>query len=664
MISTDDGYAVAPTERTRDLHTIDRLPIYLLRALLLIVVFGVLPLQAQQPEQIRIVAVDPSQLPIIETTVQIVDGQGVPLQSPPTLNISIDGVSVTDVSQRPTTVPGAVVIVADLSARVSDRGTPATTRFSHMKSQVTDLLNFLQGSDQRAALILVDSEVKVAHDLTNDLVAISNTVNNANPTVSFAPQALDADATTYPLDAAIIKGLDILDAAPEGSPRTLVVLAAGDADQPLDTQSIHARLAAARTDDRPVELLVYSFGSATAGQFARLPAGIDQLRSLAAVDSGSFTPIVSDSQLVDVATKQALFADYQAVLRRSEFLVLRGIIASVPADEALLTVTSSSASATKSFTPGAVSPRLTAMIDPQPLPGQFRLAVAITLQQGSIANVEYLLDGKPLTPTITRGPTFVYDLDTFAPAFQGRFSPGQYELVAAAEDSQGQVARSEPVAFEVGVPPPAPTMIERITVQPWIPLSVLVGILGLGLATTLVLRRNRKPTPPSRNDGKTAPRAEPPVPIGSEKDELTALLVAPDNELTMQVNPDLTDHINQTSPAALRRWTITAHAGGASQTLTLHPAKRNYSLGRVSQERTPDLALTSISVSRNHAKIELLADGPMLTVAETTQGSFFGEQREVLVPGEPKLLADGDIFWLSPDVKLQVSASMAEEQPR
>jgi hypothetical protein len=145
-------------------------------------------------------------------------------------------------------------------------------------------------------------------------------------------------------------------------------------------------------------------------------------------------------------------------------------------------------------------------------------------------------------------------------------------------------------------------------------------------------------------------------------DEATARAMLPDDEPTAQVDLDdeRTAPVDVGALASKIHWTINVVSGDTAQPLELKPNQRNYDLGRITRTRTPDLPLNHERVSRNHARIELLAGGPVLVVQESTHGTFFGPGKTALVAGDRQALSDGDVFWLSPDVQLHVTCKVEQ----
>jgi phage tail-like protein len=64
--------------------------------------------------------------------------------------------------------------------------------------------------------------------------------------------------------------------------------------------------------------------------------------------------------------------------------------------------------------------------------------------------------------------------------------------------------------------------------------------------------------------------------------------------------------------------------------------------------RTPDndLALPAAQVSRRHAEIQIEKEGPVLTDLGSVNGTFIGGLR--LLPHQPRLLTDGEVFEIGP----------------
>jgi len=77
--------------------------------------------------------------------------------------------------------------------------------------------------------------------------------------------------------------------------------------------------------------------------------------------------------------------------------------------------------------------------------------------------------------------------------------------------------------------------------------------------------------------------------------------------------------------------------------------------------RTPDndLALPAAQVSRRHAEIQIEKEGPVLTDLGSVNGTFIGGVR--LLPHQPRLLIDGEVFEIGPYLVFYRSAQQVEQ---
>ncbi|NNJ09785.1 FHA domain-containing protein [Chloroflexales bacterium ZM16-3] len=604
---------------------------------------------AQGTAQLRIVRTDFSQFPTIETTIEFAALQAPPSpsQAQPDLVVSFEGKTVPGVERRQTQVPGAVMLVTDLSSRMGERGAVYATRFQLMQPMVSDLVSQLQSADQRAGLMILTETVTVAHELTNDLGAIANTLTRSNPQVRFDPQlpTEESSAGPYPLDEAIIQALSRLDQAAPEQPRTLVVFAAGDPNKEFDTSAIHNALAAAESKGHPVHLLIYGFASD--------PTALTGLQSLA--DVGTVTPVVVDGQLPSPDLKRQIFDQYASVLRRSNMTTLRFSATGIASGPANLTVSVGIINGTASLDIPALPPVVSLITSSPEFQGTVQMATRVDFQQAPITQVEYLLNGLPIADPVTEGPDFRYVLDTNDPGFQQRFPSGSYELIAAVKDAQDQVSRSQPQQIEIA----AVTSSQGLSGL-FLPLMIGGGVvLVVGAAGAVwQLRRRQQPRPTaapapvidddmtarvtSNDDEATAPYSP---------DDVTGRLAVPDDERTALFDP----HDRRTVVLERHtRWYVEVVAGDTAQRIELKQSQRNYDLGRVTTVRTPDIPLRHQQVSRDHARIELLNSGPTLIAGDSSQGTFFGPEKAAMAPGDRKQLASGDVFWLSSEVKLRV----------
>lgn len=616
---------------------------------LLVLTLGVGPVRAQDSEHVRIVGVDVSQPPQIEVTIQLLTGaEGRPTD----VVVSLDGAEVGSVSAIEARVPVATLIVADLSSSMGERGAAFATRYQLMQPLVSDLVSQLQSGDQRAGLVVVSNQATVVHPLTNDLGAIANTLARSNPALVFEPLPAPVDGAPhpYPLAEGLLLALDQLMAAPPEQPRALMVFAAGQAG--LDLSIVSARLAEVQAAAPSFQLLVYGFGDEAASA---------ALQALA--EGSAFTPVITDGRLPSVELKREIDSQFGNLIQQGVLIRLRFAATGLPPGATELKVRVGAAEDTVTVNVAPTPPRVSLLTSSAVLSGTVQLASRIDEASAPISRVEYLLDNVPiseadgfLTPLSTDG-AYIFALDTRNLAFQQRFPPGLYELVAAVEDEGGLSGRSAPQQVTVAAAP-------QVAGTPGWLLPILIG--G-GLVATMggiaVVRRGgqrRRPAAPIRESRpKTEPHADHELTalVETDNDERTAPVELPDDEPTAPVevtDEERTEPLDAAALARRSRWYVEVVAGDTLQRLELKPTQRNYDLGRLSSGRRPDLALSNKRVSRIHARLELLNTGPVLVAGDTTHGTFFGPDRAAMACDDRQPLNDGDVFWLSPEVELRV----------
>jgi hypothetical protein len=616
-----------------------RIVIGILVALALCIPLGIPSVQAQSTPQLRVIRTDLNQFPVVEVTVQLRNKPINTLDESSEFSVLLNGETLDLIESRSARTPGATMIVTDLSSRMSERDAAGLSRFEVMQPLVSHLVSELQSSDQRAGLIAVTNEVRVVHSLTNDLGAIANTLGRSNTQFLFEAQPLEgADPTAaYPLDLAIIDALDQLADAPPEQLRTLVLFAAGDATRELNATAVRLALDNARSADRPVQLLVYSFNSD--------PAVSNQLRTLAT--DGQLTAVIMDGQIPSPELKREIFTQYANLIDRGALVTLRVAAPTASAGPAELVVRGADTEATVAVDVPALAPQVSLFVSDPAFQGIVQMAIRSDYQQESIAQVEYLLDGLPIaTVDATQGPSFTYALNVDAAEFQQRTPPGTYELIAAVQDAQGQVSRSAPQSVEViaAPPPPGPN---------WLPWLIGAGVVVLIMVPTAIFVARRKPRRTVARDD--TPTKRPTASYDDDEDH-TLPVQSPDNDATAMVDFDdeKTAPVDFTTIHTHTHWKIVVVSGDTAAPLELKSSQRNYDIGRKSRDRTPHLALSNKLVSRDHAQIELLANGPTLIAGSSTHGTFFGAEKRAMAPGERHALQDNDIFWLSAEVQLQV----------
>lgn len=606
------------------------------------------PARAQTDGPLRIVSVDQSQLPTLKVTVSYQAlAPGSPTAPPFAVQVNGSAVDSASVKQKAARLPVAVALVADLSAPMSDRGTSGQTRHADMAALIKNLVSQIQSVDTRGSLVVFGQSATLAHALTNDMVAIQNTLINANPNLLFNPADLGSATpdTPYALPEALDMALKELDKAPPEQPRTLVVFAVGAPQQQLDTPAIRQAFEQARADRRPINLLVFGFGSGEQGAFETFAANPDGLQQFAKALGGQFVAVAG--QPLDEAAKRDIDGQFGAILARGEHYELTFEVGSLPSGPgSVRVVADGGADEIKVDFSASLPPRFDVVTDSRNFQDKVRLAISPTFQQAPIAKVSYFLNNRPIDAEVTQGPDFALTVDVYSASFQERFPPGQYELSAAATDQAGRENRSEqPIPIKVFAPPERGPL-DSLTPYWWVLLVVPVVIGGV----VLLQRRSARPQPayPGGMSGYQNDDNNPTLPYSGGSRPQPA-----EDDKTQHFDPDDTQRINgQTTPSV--RWQVDIFRDGGWHPIEMPPDGRHYILGRPTQTKRPDVSVENPNVSREHAKLEVFRDMIELVAFESENGTFVGENRQRLAPKERRTLQSGDVFWLSPEVKLRV----------
>ncbi|MFV9506849.1 MAG: FHA domain-containing protein [Oscillochloridaceae bacterium umkhey_bin13] len=623
---------------------------------------------------VRIIALKTDQAPLLEAQVGYSSATGIPLAAQPQMSITVNGTRINDVTTIAEQRELAVAIVADLSARMSDQGTGARSRYDDMLPSIKDLVGQLSADGHFASLVTFDRQVNLPHPLTYDLGAIGNTLNRANSAQSFesAPLTSGDPADPYPLNDALLAALDQLATAPEASPRVLVVFASGTPELEL-SEAVQIRLAEQQQLKRPVYLIVFGFGSDQPATFQRFPAGPDQLARLAAVGGGQF--IALGTTPLDAQARRAIDQVWLDVRQFANQYRLRFNASDIGPGAATITVTAGGASDSVQFNLDAIPPRFNVVVDTRNFQDQVRLGIQVEFQQAPISRVEYFLNDLPLGFS-EQAPEFTYQVNAYDAAFQQQFPPGHYALTAAAFDANGNQNRSErPQMITIFAPPPPPPLTEQIVqLWPWLLAGVLlIGGLGFWLwrsrqAPTGRLQPSLIPTPgrqevPTQEHQPVVVSLAPKAHIGDS----VAVPAAPG--VTTEFTPQPTsNHTTEFKPQGTKttrlqtRWVVEVlegdHDAGRRFELVGIGDQRYFDIGRADPPRqVPHLVLKSSLVSKGqHARLGLLKDGVgiELTAGESRNGTFIGLEQQKLEPNMRHILKHHDIFWLSPGVKLRV----------
>lgn len=662
--------------------------------LLALLVFGQSIASAQQQDTIKIVDIDKSKFPELTVTVSYVPGQIGQANKEPTFSANVENSpfeinNVTELSK-----PIAAVMVTDLSARMSDQGTAYATRFENMQPFARDFISQLQGiptPGTLGSLIAFNDTAKLAQGLTSDLQAINNTLNRANQEFIFEPKSLDSaePGSPYPLGEALDLAIKELENAPEELPRVLVVFASGDLTQQVDTQAFVQAFNRGREAKSPISLVIFGFGSDQEGEFKRFAAQPKALKSLSDLVGGSFIQIQGD--LIDATTKQQVNELFAALIKRNIHYQLHLTSDSIPSGESTLTISANGSSDSRVEDFQDVPPRFFVVSDTRSFQDQVRLTIQTQVKQQPIKEVEYFIDNISLGAPVSNAPYFELMVDAFDKEFQQRFPPGEHVLSAAARDENGNESRSEVELNIVVLEPTTPQWRRTLEEYWWLAVTILIIVIVLGIFGIVALMR-QKPSLPAApaQAGFAQPGYNVPNPanqgygypdqFGSsedhtshyspEEDQPTAL-VSPD-EMPLMNSGDSTliyeqeDKTQIYDPGASDqpqiRWRLHIHNDKQPPiTVELSHKQRHYDIGRVMQHgRQAHIAIDNRLVSQTHAKLELMLNDLYLIAENSRNGTFFGEDQQPLAHDQRIQLTSGDVFWVSPVVKI-ITESVTEQ---
>jgi hypothetical protein len=655
--------------------------------LLALLIFGQSMASAQQQDTIKIIEIDKTNFPDITVTVSYIPGQAAKGEPPFSASVENSPIEIRNVS--PLVKPIAAVLVTDLSARMSDKGTNYTTRFENMQPFARDFISQLQGIQAPGtlgSLVVFNDSAKVAQSLTSDLQAINNTLNRADPNLIFEAQPLDSvePSSSYPLGDALEDAIAELEKAPEELPRVLVVFASGDLNQQIDSQAFISSFNQARSDKRPISLVIFGFGSDQKGQFERFAAQPNALKSLSDQVGGDFVSI--QGEVINASTKQEINAIFAKLIGRSNHYKLQFTTNNIPAGESELTISVNGSSDSISESFHDVPPRFQVVSDTRSFQDQVSLTIQTQFEQQPITEVEYFLDNISLGPPVSNAPEFELVIDAFDKEFQQRFPPGEHRLSAAARDANGNESRSESELSIVVMEPTTPAWRRALQEYWWLAVAILVVVILIGILgiVALMMAQKGRNKPPAVQGPQQAYANPNPMnyPIDNfngyeehtshyvpQEEEPTTRLAA-DEEATELHSGDSTllyeqdDKTQIYDPAAVyqpsRRWLLHIHnEPHPLMTVELSHKQRHYDIGRVMQHgRQAHIAIDNRLVSQTHAKLELMLDDLYLIAENSSNGTFFGNDQTPLAKEQRIQLTPGDVFWVSPKVKIVTESIM------
>lgn len=638
---------------------------------------------AQAPTNLRVVQIDTVRPDQIEITVDYSLANGQPAPEDPTFRVSVDQLDLPVVQTRQIRLPVDVAIVADLSARMSDKGGPFTSRFIDMLPHIKNLISQLQSGANFGSLVVIQETIELVHPLGPDLQAIANTIERGNAAFIFEPQPLGGGSvstpapnsaegsTAYPLAEAIQTALaQLAGSTGQIHPRALVIMAAGGPISPEALAQLNGQIDQARAERTPIRVVVLGFGSADPGTFVQYPAGTVDLRQLAETLDGTFIDL--SNQLIDVARSQQITDEFTAIVRRGNHWVLTVDVSAMPVGANSVRISTGDAAVDTQLEVGALPPRFTVEAATA-WQGPATMSILVQSAQAPIVRVEYQLNNYPLGESASAERDFALTIDPASRDFQANFPPGEYTLSAVAFDATGaQSAALTPLTITV-LPPPPPEgiagLIQSALGGPIWVFALILVVAGALFVWTLTRRRVRAQ---SSTDSFTASTTggrpvdeEPTSRYGTDDQATTRFQVDDDRatrtlderEVDAQLDDEKTARYNPTaSPQPTRRWFLEVLEGAEYTRIELLPGQRHYDIGRPASNHRPHIPVPNPMVSRHHAKIELFRDDLELVALETENGTFFGEERRSLTPNERVPLSTGDVFWLSPRVKLRLES--------
>ncbi len=639
------------------------------------------PVVAQEPTTLTILdVVYEDQFPDVEVQLRYLDQQQQPIPNVTSFEVSIGNQLVSNpVAVTTERGPMAVAIVADLSTHMRDKGMPhKRNRFVDMQSLLQEQMLALQLPRLRASLVTFTDEANLYYPMSTDLGGLRNIINGSVPEYPFAPQEEAADGAAYPLEEAIITALEQLGQEAPDVPRALFVFAAGDPDTALDLERIEQAFSSSRSGTSAVHVMAVAFGSDQEGTFTTRAANPGILEQLAAVTGGRYVHYFAADVDQAIQLQTEVKTQFAQILQVADYYSLR-----FQADPTLVgmqdvRVRVGSTADTYTINIAAVPPRVSVVVNSRDFQGKVRMTVRTDFAQSELAHVEYLLNNHRIGQS-EKAPDFVYEIDSYARGFQELFPPGNYELVAAVRDVQGLESRSEPLVVEVFAPPvpdsPLAWVMAFITGIGGIILLALVVVLAVVVGVMYGMQRRQKipriskQFPTNRQPTRSRSVKVSETVLGD--DELTSEV---DNDLTAEFNPEeLTQVYNpddltaRYDPTAVREriFRVLVERGIDPEARKEFHLRSNgsmhYFIGRPSTNNTkqPDIVLPNNLVSREHARLVMLADGGVELVAgHNTNGTFFGEEKIEMAPDEKRVLQSGDVFWISPVVKLRLEEEL------
>lgn len=606
---------------------------------------------AQDSETLTITTVDTSEFPEIRIVLRNLDSEGMPVTGRSVTEFQIE-VGDTPVES---TVPAelttvevapAVAVIVDLSAQMNDRGTLGRTRSQDMARQLGDLLQQLPNGSQ-ASMLVIEQQVQLIHPLTTDLGAMINTINDTNPDLPFQPQPVDTADSAYPLQDAIEQSLEQLVQAPATMPRALFIFAAGTPDLNVDAAALRRSIDSMQDGQGALAVTIVAFGSDQEGEYNVLPAHPAELEQLAGDLDAAFIPFFATDGDAETELEREIEERFADVLSRSSHYQLRFRADNAPAGTQTMLVRIGDLEADSDVNIGDIPPRIAVVTSSTQFQDRVSLTTTIDYQQSPVTEVQYLLNNLPLASS-TEGPDFAVEIPVYTESFQQRFSPGNYQLIAAAKDERGLESRSDAVTIRVFAPPSAENPFAG-----WMPsfdlsiLGILLLVVVVGVAIGVFLYQKFKGV---QNGGGGSGSSQAPGSKGGLLHDDTARL---DEQKTERFGNDKTERYNSSGePSAHHRaFRIIVERGAPVQRFILNSNQRHLDIGRNNNNQ---IVLTNRWVTGNHARLALVATGVELSDNDSTNGTFIGPNKKKLANRDSAVLKSGDEFWCGPEVKLRI----------
>jgi len=359
----------------------------------------------------------------------------------------------------------------------------------------------------------------------------------------------------------------------------------------------------------------------------------------------------------------------------------------LPAGTNSLTIEAGGSSIETTVDIPAIAPEFLVQASTNVWENEVTLQIMPEIQQSPIVRVEYLLNNTVLGEATNADDNFAYTFLATERSFLALFPPGQHTLTAAAFDDRGQQSRSKQELTVVVAEPPFDPL--SVVSEYWWALAgavvLIISLIGFSFyqrntasgtnrtSTDTFKSRQGKVSQPVRStsDEEITKRYDRATPAAAPVGAQTHLTLPLDDDATARLNKDalrtqvLADEDEKTTRYSATqsdlyqlRWRVIILEGAEPMTLDLPTSQRHFDIGRPSRGQVqPHIAIDNKMVSRAHATLQVLRDGLELTVLETENGTFVGEERRPVEPKDsPISLASGDVFWLSPRVKVRVES--------